>query len=310
MNYQGNANLLFRWGDTLERAILAEADSDPQLKSSLLQVVDVYADLWARHILPRRNPIDLTRLDNLHSDWTSFAASHYTAFIKFHLTCCKVRTISQCGTDAQQGSINAELLLDLHDAIASFWQHCGAVIDNLAQCFDNCPVFNYKPGQGMQAIRSDYPLLDFAYNRRTQSIHFSIVPIGFDDGMLIFNKNDYATCETSWISKPANSELVDNYIESKWSDIVFQLFSVWKRLQSQLHDRDSNPPKAPEELYDEKYRMNDSCMFVGSGSGWNIVQSNSTRHSGNTSAPYWVSGTQANQPHFATYHQYYGSGMR
>jgi hypothetical protein len=61
------------------------------------------------------------------------------------------------------------------DDWASFWEHIGSAIDNLALCFLDSQPAIFKEDAREELMRK-YDNIAYAYNRRTQFIHSRIVP--------------------------------------------------------------------------------------------------------------------------------------
>jgi hypothetical protein len=256
----------------------------------LNQILYPDSGVWYGHILPWRNPYDLSRLDDGHSDWIEFGSDHYTALVKFYLAFRKYRTLIGCFNAVANGCETADLPFDIHDAIAGFWEHMCLAIDNLGRCFDDAPCLSYARGDGLKSVQGNYESLSFAYNRRTQVIHYSHVPVGFDDGTIIFNECHFDEPETTWSPAQRTHEWVNEHCIQYWKKMISQLSSVWYRLRDELKRIDRNSPPIPAPLKDPAARIEDGDEQM-SGSGMlSVVQSNSIRtSSGKTpSEPYWV----------------------
>jgi hypothetical protein len=202
---------LNRWGDTLERAICQERLAVSEEASDLNQILYPYSSVWYDHILPWRDPYDLSRLDDGHSDWIAFGSDHCTALVKYYLAFRKYRASISCCNAVANGCEYADLLFDIHDAIAGFWEHMGSAIDNLGRCFGDAPCLSYARGDGLKSVQGNYESLSFAYNRRTQMIHYSLVPVGFDDGTIIFNECHFDEPETTWSPAQRTHEWINEY---------------------------------------------------------------------------------------------------
>jgi hypothetical protein len=283
-------DVLDRWGDTLERAICQDRLRDSEEANYLTLVLYPYSGIWYDHILPRRDRFDLGKIDNRYTDWVPFAASHYTALIKFYQAFRKHHQLIHSCNQASGGLLNAEILFEAHDAIAGFWEHMGSAIDNLGRCFDDIPGKRFEKGGGLKLIQSGYEKLDFTFKRRTQMIHHSLVPIGFDDGAIVFNERSFDELETNWTTTRWTPEWIDKYHIQHWKAMVGELNRVWSRLRNDLKRADLNPPSVPDAVKNPKKRIQDGNEVL-SGSGVpSVKQSNSTRNSSGskTSEPYWV----------------------
>ena len=127
--------------------------------------------------------------------------------------------------------------------------------------------------------------LSNAYDRRTQAIHYSMVPIGFEDGALIFNERHLDDKETAWDTKRYTVEWVDEYVIQAWEKVTADLVSVWTRLQDEL-SRADRPPEVPEPLLNAKLFMPGGDDFRGSGMP-GVAQSDVTRGHFPSDQPYW-----------------------
>jgi hypothetical protein len=290
MSTEVTLDILHRWGDTLERAICDERHGGSEESSDLIQILYPYSGIWHDHILPRRDQYDLSRLDDKHLNWVSFSADHYTALVKLYHAFRKYRHLINCCKRAEAGELFADLLLDAHDSIAGFWEHMGSAIDNLGRCFDDAPGLNYSDGDGLKSIQSKYEYLSFAFNRRTQMIHHSLVPIGFEDGAIIFNERHFDKQETEWNTLRYTPEWVAEYYVKRWKSVLAELASVWNRLRSELKKADPSPPSVPEVLKDPERKLKDGReTFIGSGLR-RVIQSNSCRKASGVGKkePYWI----------------------
>lgn len=279
--------ILENWGDTLEREILNHADHHSEEWNDLLQVLYPYAGIWHDHILPRRDMYDMTRLDDKYKEWIRFASSHYTALIRTYQVYRKFRRLKDCCMQAEQGNLTANLLIDAHDALSGFWEHLGSVIDNLGRCFDDAPVLSYPRGDGLKKIQANQKALSFAFARRTQMIHYSLVPIGFEDGMIVFNEHQFIGQETDWSVHNLKLEDLATCHVVGWKEAISDLSSVWNRLRDEIRRADKSPPQAPGYVLDLETGIKDG---YSPGSGvLTVVQSRlaGKTHDAHSFGPYW-----------------------
>jgi len=279
--------VLTRWGDTLERLVAQEQQTAPQVSTSIVQLLYPYSGVWFRHVLPRRDPQDLSRLAAEHTAWAQFASSHYTALVKLYNALLKLRDMQSCSHEVAHGlGRHAELLIRAHDSFSGFWENLGSAIENLGRAFEDAPVLNYPPRSGLRMLQANYASISNAYDRRTQAIHYSIVPLGFDDGALVFNERHLDEKETTWSTTRYTAEWVDEYLIQVWQKVTTELVSVWTRLQDELVRAD-HPPEVPEPLLDENLHMPDGDEFRGSGMR-GVAQSEVTRGKNLSPRPYWA----------------------
>lgn len=286
-------NVLKNWGDTLERAICKSAST-----AEFGLVLYPYSGIWQDHILPRRDPTDLSRLADNFSEWTPFAADHYTALVKTYLAMRCFLKLKECCKVAKCGTLDAINLLDAHEAFSGYWQNLGSAIDNLGRCFDDAPCLNGKHGAGLTSIQGNYQALSTAFDRRTQLIHYPLVPLGYDDGAIVFNQCQFEAGiqKTNWRIAKYSAEWADEFHEQEWLPILSELGAVWSDLRNRLRTNDTHKPQIEPILLDPNKRIHDGDMVhSGSGSGGRpsptfTIQSTSTRKpsGANVSVPYWI----------------------
>ena len=153
-------DVLTRWGDTLERLIAQEQWNQTRLSPFLVQLLYPYSGVWFRHVLPRRDPQDLSRLAAEHAAWIPFASSHYTAIFRAYNALLKVQDLYSCSHHVASGTgRHAELLIQAHDAFAGFWENLGSAIENLGRAFEDAPVLNYPSRSGLRMLQANYSAL-------------------------------------------------------------------------------------------------------------------------------------------------------
>jgi hypothetical protein len=116
-------------GDPLEREIACSWEE-------LSLVLEPYADIWHDFILPRRLPDPPGRVAE---EWMPFAGSHYTALIRVYHAYKSYLGLRERVAAIEGGQDSAVLLLEVHELTASFWEHIGSAIDNLAMCYLDAP---------------------------------------------------------------------------------------------------------------------------------------------------------------------------
>jgi hypothetical protein len=254
MNDDPNLARLEKDGDPLEILIC-------QARDQLFPVLSPYARVWAQHVFPRRVGDGSLLVD----EWMPFGSDHYTALIRLHHAyCAKGRLLALCKKaeevkDRKPTADDYALLLHVHATCAAFWENLGSAIDNFAHVWDDARrilLGNAKnPGttegdepiafKGISADR--YPLLNYAYDRRTQFIHSALVPKRFVDGMVVFNLRHYDDKATDWLPETEVIEAVDAQIVKEWEAVLKELGLAWERLFSWLQSKDKKRPEAKVE---------------------------------------------------------------
>lgn len=248
-----NFDLLKKEGDPFE-IIISTAST------SLGPVLSPYAAVWAKHIYPRREGDG----SQIMADWMAFGGSHYTALIRLYHSYRFKEIILQLCKQAEQ-SKNCEataedysLLLELHGACASFWENLGSAIDNFSHAWDDarrllvgnaktCGENGDEPISGKTISEAKYPKLNYAFARRTQFIHWRLVPKRLEDGMIVFNLRHYDDEKTIWLPEEEQIEAIDRQVEKDWGEVINELSSAWQKLFSWLQSKDKNRPSAREQ---------------------------------------------------------------
>lgn len=250
MNDDPDLQLLQEKGDPLEILI-------SQHRDALFPVLSPYARVWSKHILNRREG-DGSRLVDL---WMPFGSDHYTALIRlYHAFTAKELLLSQCkqAEESKERNLTAgdyALLLQVHATCAAFWENLGSAVDNFAHVWDDARrilIGNAKnPGitEGDEPISfkaispEKYPMLNYAYDRRTQFIHSALVPSRFEDGMIVFNLRHYDRKATDWLPETEVIESVDVRVTNDWNAVLEELGQAWERLFSWLQSKDDGRAK-------------------------------------------------------------------
>jgi hypothetical protein len=243
-------------GDPLEREICKHVDE-------LRPLLQPYADIWCDHILIRRIE-DNARVE---PDWMNFAGSHYSAMVRvFHArdTLKKLQPLVLCETKEED---IGKILLDVHREWASFWEHIGTSIDNLASAFqDSKPPIIVDDGKSAsrEALMRKYEGIAYAYNRRTQFIHSRIVPATIKNDLVQFrgritDRHDRRNePKSSTWEKPYDSEYVlGDILEAEWGNYIRVMTDAWWFLRNALRDKDL----AAEKLRKKILREDSSRQF-------------------------------------------------
>lgn len=236
-------NVLRSFGDLLERAIVGEAIGhlDP--------ILQPYAKVWLDHVVARRIPGDSSRIQ---PEWMRFAGSHYTVLIRIYNAWKHLSGLRDACVD-EADSMDATLLLQIQDFTASFWWNIGSAIDNFAHCLAEFPFEQYK-AMGKEYFCADERFKDFIYfyDRRTQFIHNRLVPVGIDQGMVVFNFHHLDSEDgeagnvpkfTDWDQPLKRKELIVDFYERKWDVLLKALSGAWLHMSHLLLQVDVNRPK-------------------------------------------------------------------
>ena len=251
MSEDSNLKLLHDAGDPLEKIICRAVEP-------LFPVISPYARVWAQHIYPRR----IGDGSQVITDWMPFAGSHYTALIRlYHAYCAKQQLLAQCKhaeiMKNQKPTVDDyTLLLEVHATCAAFWENLGSAVDNFGHVWDDARrilLGNAKKAgatEGDEPIsykdisREKYPLLNYAYDRRTQFIHSVLVPNRFQEGLVVFNLRHYDAKATVWLTDTETIEAIDYKVAQDWPDVLKELGLAWERLFSWLQSKDKSRPES------------------------------------------------------------------
>jgi hypothetical protein len=174
----------------------------------------------------------------------NFAGSHYSAIVRvFHARDAlkKLEPLVLCQPkDEDLGRI----LLDVHREWASFWEHIGSSVDNLALAFQDSvpPIIK---GDGREVLMRKYEGVAYAYNRRTQFIHSRIVPAMVKDDMVQFRARiterrepRIEPKESRWDLPYDSEHVLGDILEAEWNKFITVMTDVWSWLRTELGDRD------------------------------------------------------------------------
>lgn len=226
-------------------------------------VLHPYAEVWDKHIRPRR----IGNGTSLEAAWMPFGGSHYTALIRlYHAYESRQEVIKLCeelqataGRDLNEGDF--EKLLRLNAACAAMWENLGSAIDNFraakfegeklfgvkteetSEKCETCgrPMANQYKTAGGPLSEASNPKLYYAYQRRTQFIHSRIVPTQIEDGMVVFNCVHFKDERTRWPAYDVKPEQLDHIIAEEWKGIFNELSSEWWTLFASLQANDRGP---------------------------------------------------------------------
>ncbi len=238
--------LLQEAGDPFEKLICQSA-------VALLPVLHPYAHVWAEHVEPRREGDG----SQISAEWMPFGGSHYTALIRLYHACrAKESLLYLCKSiDGTKYRIpTAEdyaVLLEIQAVCAAFWENLGSAIDNFAHAWDDARrilVGNAKnvgangdePISGKTISDVKYKNLNQAFARRTQYIHWRLVPKRLEDGRVEFNLRHYDDEKTVWLPEIEEIKALDVQIQQVWNDVLNELSSAWWKLFSWLQSKDKD----------------------------------------------------------------------
>jgi hypothetical protein len=225
--------ILAKSGDPLEQEICKHVDD-------LRPLLQPYSEIWFNHVAIRRV------LDNstVEKDWMNFAGSHYSAIVRvFHARDAlkKLEPLVLC--EAKEEDVG-RILLDVHREWASFWEHIGSSIDNLALAFEDSvpPIIK---DDGREVLMRKYEDVAYAYNRRTQFIHSRIVPAKVKDNMVQFRariterrQRRIEPKESRWDLPYDSEHVLGDILEVEWKNFINVMTDVWSWLRTELRERD------------------------------------------------------------------------
>ncbi len=166
--------VLAKSGDPLEQEICKHSEE-------LRMVLQPYSEVWLNHVMLRRCG-DNSRVDD---DWMNFAGSHYSAIVRVYHAYTALNKLNEYAVAEVPKDQIGVFLLEVHREWASFWEHIGSAIDNLAlACEDSDPPVIKENGREFLMRRDEN--IAYAYNRRTQFIHSRIVPANVTDNLVQF----------------------------------------------------------------------------------------------------------------------------
>lgn len=227
MSTEAHVKKLAALGDPLERVIVCHFD---QLQPALAP----YAGIWYQFIEPLRLRDNPSRVPD---EWMAFAGDHYTAIIRvYHAYKSYLRLLAGVQR-IEGGDSSAEVLLDVHDATASFWEHIGSVIDNLGMCYKDAPGIKARRLH-RDIVAPEGSWLGEAYDRRTQFIHSRIVPKGlWGNDTVVFNLRAFDAKEGVWAPTVVHEEVVSDYYKATWQRFLHEIGGQWSALWGQMKHR-------------------------------------------------------------------------
>ena len=233
--------VLARSGDPLEREICRSVDD-------LRLVLQPYSEIWFNHVFVRRVG-DGSRVAD---EWMNFAGSHYSAIMRVYHALTMLRNLNDLAIAEVPEAETGAYLLKVHRQWASYWEHIGSAIDNLALAFEDSvpPVINKD---GREELMRKYEGIAYAYNRRTQFIHSRIVPAVIRDGLVQFRIRTAERAhrhlepkESRW-DFPYDRELVlGDVLPSEWKNFLGAMTDAWNWLRDELRKRDAGRLRAME----------------------------------------------------------------
>ncbi len=221
-------DLLRKHGDPLEQAIL----HDPH---GLESILSVYSAIWAEQILPRREPAGVNLIDD---EWLRIGSCHYSALVRLHHAASSRSLISSLVRDFSGDWDAIQLgtrMLQIHREVAVFWEQIGSAIENLEDCWTEA---------GLDAPARN-GALENGYDRRTQFIHYRIVPLtsGMEPEV---DLSYFDSKQTVWKRHTGKPEWITRWLEGEWVKIIAQLIDAWSRLRSDLSIRKPQPTQRIE----------------------------------------------------------------
>lgn len=255
--------VLRRVGDPIEKHIVQSVEH-------LSPVLYPYAGVWADHVLLRRRKGAPSFVEE---EWMPFAGSHYTALIRCYHAWQKYGRILDCCATFATGDRSAGVLLDVHDAVAGFWEHIGSAIDNLALCFEDAPCIRIDREQGCKYLQKRYRFLNWAYDRRSQLIHSRLIPKGLDGGVLYFNVRLLDSKGTDWATKYERQEIAEDFYKDQWRQFLAEMADAWQHLRNWLRNKDKRRPTVQELETPSFDPVSDHAVLTGL---WGDIEAPST----------------------------------
>jgi hypothetical protein len=220
-------------GDPLEREVCRHIED-------LRIVLQPYSEIWFNHIFVRRVE-DGARIAD---QWMNFAGSHYSALMRVFHALVSFRRLNELAIAEVPEASTGAFLLDVHQHWASYWEHIGSAIDNLALAFEDCrpPIIKEE---ARKELMGKFPDIEYAYNRRTQFIHSRIVPAIAREGIVTFRIRTAERAyrhlepkESRW-DFPYDMELIlGDVLPEEWQRFLNAMEDVWNWLLSELRNRD------------------------------------------------------------------------
>ncbi len=222
--------LLVAEGDNLERGIVQNHSAE------LLPIIDPYAEIWAKYVLPNRNATG----ESVTEPWLLFASSHYSALVRFQNAALFKMQIDQTCCEKCEG----KQLLELQAYTAAFWWSLGAVVDNLGQAIEKFPgvdlsaiaddVNHAVQSSGKNYICGRVPSLGFLYDRRTQHIHSRVIPIGsigdhpyFDKRYVDGTRRENLAKDTRWQEVYKDPHDLAKVYDERWQEALKEIMNAW-----------------------------------------------------------------------------------
>jgi len=225
--------ILAKRGDPLEREICKH--------SPLRVVLQPYAEIWLDHVYCRRES-DGTRVPD---EWMNFAGSHYTALLRVYHAYQRLLRIQQLALADVTLEECGKVLLEVHHECASFWEHVGSAIENLSHVLEDCvpPIFESR--EGLKFLQEKYPDLKYAYDRRTQFIHYRVVPAAVHGGTVVFRyrrtelaQRHLEPKETRWDLAYDERVPIGDHFSKEWQRFLNTATNAWHYLRGRLRNVD------------------------------------------------------------------------
>jgi hypothetical protein len=227
----------------------------------LLGVIEPYADIWAKYVLPNRTPTG----ESAQEPWRAFASNHYTALIRLQNATLFKSHIDRVCCEKCEGT----QLLEIQAYTSAFWWSLGAVVDNLGQAIENFPGMDLSSiaddeekefqAKGKKYICAQVPDLGFSYDRRTQHIHSRTIPIGAIDGHPYFDTRyldgphkDNLPKDTRWKEDYNNVGDLAKFYDDQWQGKLKSMITAWCHMRCLFADiAKQEKPKGRRSFFDK-----------------------------------------------------------
>jgi hypothetical protein len=225
-------------GDFLERHIFQDDE--------FVEAFKLYPAVWAKCVLPNRinNSVSFA-----NDEWSEFASRHYTALIRcWNARLAKFEINNLC--EATINSHDPSIHIKLHGDLFSFFCHCGSAIDNLEWAFASKTINSPNTFANFKIIEKNGRSLKWFYNRRTQWVHHSIVPVNVENGLPKFDISLLTQDETVWDPcKSTNYKSISEEIDILWADFKYLMSCAWSKLLDRVNSDLASKSNQPNPIY-------------------------------------------------------------
>jgi hypothetical protein len=249
ISHLNSQQILIEYGDMLEQVMFL----DDQFAASFA----IYPEVWVRYVLPKRNPYSRTLSTE---PWIEFSQHHYTTIVRcWHAWTTRNEILKTCKEMEKQYDQFHLHALSLHSKFVEFFGSIGGAIDNMEKCFNDYPAKCREAFPKCLGSREVPWTLAWLYERRTQAVHMTLVPILEYAGapcvdMSLFSTEDQAWTQTDY----RNVEEISKIIDTAYAAFRSGMTRCWSELYRIMAQKE--PTDRPKEL-------SQSVICHGFGSG-------------------------------------------